>query len=59
MCYVKEEDVVKTLRKKDDIGFTTMMKPPNSFTCNQARKGTRRPMRLLYKNCHDQLLIYY
>lgn len=41
--------MVKTLRKRDDIGFTTMMKPLNSFTCNQTRKGNRRPMRLLYK----------
>ena len=35
--------MVKTLRKRDDIGFT-MMKPLNSFTCNQTRKGNRRPM---------------
>lgn len=41
--------MVKTLRKKDDIGFTTMMKPLNSFTCNQTKKGNRRPMRLLNK----------
>lgn len=41
--------MVKTLRKKDDIGFTTMMKPLNSSTCNQARKGNRRPIGLLYK----------
>lgn len=41
--------MVKTLRKKDDTGFTTMMKPLNSFTCNQTRKGNRRPMRLLNK----------
>lgn len=26
-----------------------MMKPLNSFTCYQTRKGNRRPMRLLYK----------
>lgn len=41
--------MVKTLRKKDDIGFRAMMKPQNSFTANKTRKGNRRPMRLLYK----------
>lgn len=41
--------MVKTLRNKDDIGFTIMMKPLNSFNCNQARKRNRTPMRGLYK----------
>ena len=36
--------MVNILRKRDDTGFTTMMKPLNSFTCNQTRKGNRRPM---------------
>lgn len=56
--------MVETLRKKDDIGFTTVTKPLKSFTCNQARKENRslrdyyinqRANYLLLILCSDQI----
>lgn len=45
------------LRKKDDTGFTTVMKPLKSFTCNQTKTETEDPHDY-YINHQDQLHLF-